>query len=92
MSNMVKLYAINYPSSARRITYINKSRINLITIVKDSYVSFKYHIYISVSDCKESLDIVKDSAGTYWKSEKEAAEFVEETFGNIGKTESFESL
>ena len=92
MSNMVKLYAINYPSGRKQITYINKSRINLISIAKDPYVSFKYHVYISVGDSKELLDIVKDSTGTYWASEKEAAEFVEKTFGNIGKTESFESL
>lgn len=92
MDNMVKVYAISYPSGRKQITYINKSRINLISIVKNSYVSFKYHVHISVGDSKELLDIVKDSDGTYWKNEKEATEFVEKTFGNTSITQTFESL
>ena len=92
MSNIVKVYVINYPSMTRRITYINKSCINLISVIKDSYISFKYHIHISVRDYKEPLDIVKNSQGDYWKSEEEAVEFIEKTFGNIIIPESFESL
>ena len=92
MSNIVKVYVISYPSTARRIAYINKSCINLIYVIKDSYISFKYHIHISVRDYKEPLDIVKNSQGDYWKSEEEAVEFIEKTFGNIIIPESFESL
>lgn len=91
MDNMVKVY-VNTSSYSSQITYINKSRINLIKVVKDSYCSYKYHIHISVCDCKETLDIVKDSKKTYWRAEKEAVEFIEKTFGNISTTESFESL
>lgn len=91
MSDIVKVYVNNYPSYAIRTSYINKRRINLIEVVKDSYSSYKFHVYISVGDCKETLDIVKDSKGSYWKDEKDAEDFIEKTFGNSTMT-TFESL